>query len=44
MFIRVKKVKKDDGKVYEYGYLVSSKWRKRAKKRGMSKWHRIKPS
>lgn len=33
MFIRVKKVKD-----YEYAYLVNSKWRKRAKIRGMKKW------
>lgn len=37
MYIRVKKVKKKSGKVYEYGHLVLSKWRKRAKIRGGSK-------
>ena len=38
MFLRVRKVKKKSGKEYEYGYLVNSKWRKRAKKKGMKKW------
>ena len=37
MYIRVKKVKKKSGKVYEYGHLVLSKWRKRAKIRGGSR-------
>ena len=29
---------KKNGKKYEYAYLVSSKWRKRAKKKGMGRW------
>ena len=37
MFIRVKKVIKG-GREYEYAYLVNSKWRKRAKRKGMNKW------
>ncbi len=38
MFLRLRKVKKKSGKEYEYGYLVNSKWRKRAKRKGMNKW------
>ena len=37
MFIRVKKVIKAK-REYEYAYLVNSKWRKRAKRKGMGKW------
>ncbi len=31
MYIRLKKIKKSSGNVYEYAYLVGSKWKKRKK-------------
>src|SRR3989338_9651396 len=31
MYIRFKRIKKESGNVYEYAYLVGSKWRKRKK-------------
>ena len=37
MFIRVKKVKKRNGRVYEYAHLVHGIWRKRRLKKGLEK-------